>query len=92
MKKIVKWLLNVLKTIWFMIPKYVLYILTLAFIGAGITKWITHDRYDSQYYTQLVGAIIGFGLLLCVILFVWIRQGYWWITKKGDYASKNKKG
>lgn len=87
MKKFGSWLLKAVKTIWFMIPKYVLAIVLLAFAGLGITKLLTPD----PYYSQLVFAIILFGLIICVILFVWIRQGYWWITKKGDYASKNKK-
>lgn len=85
MKKIGNWILKGLKTIWFMIPKYLLIILILAFGGGYITKWITHD----PYLTQLVGAIIGFGLLLCVILYVLFRNIIRWIKKKNKHENKN---
>lgn len=71
MKKIGKWLLNILKTIWYMIPKYVLYIVVLAFAGLGITKLFTQD----PYYSQLVFVVILFGLILSLILYVGIRNG-----------------
>jgi len=77
MKKIGNWILNGLKTIWFMIPKYVLIIVALAFAGLGITKIFTPD----PYYSQLVFVIILFGLILYVILYVAIRNGIRWVKR-----------
>ena len=37
-----------------------------------------------------VGVFTGFGIVLAVILFVFGRQGYWWLTKKGDYNNRNE--
>ena len=83
MKKILKWLWDGIKRIlYFMfVPVWYVWVaLILATIGWYITKWTTNDPYTSN----TVAAIIGFGLLLCVILYVWVRQFYWWLTGTGD--------
>lgn len=35
-------------------------------------------------------AVIGL-LTILIVLFVWLRQLWWFITKTGDYENKNKK-
>jgi len=77
MKNLGKKILNVLKTIWYLIPKYVLYIVVLAFAGLGITKLFTTD----PHYSQLVFVVILFGLILSLIFYVGIRNGIRWIKK-----------
>jgi len=87
MKKILNWVWSGIKYLWAIFPKYLLYIIILAVLGAVIAKWITGD----DYYRDKVGAIIGFGLLGCVIGYVWLRQLWWWFTKTGDYAENSDK-
>jgi uncharacterized membrane protein YeaQ/YmgE (transglycosylase-associated protein family) len=87
MKKVLKWIWEGIKWFWYTFPKYVLYIIILALIGGYFTKWITHNK----YYFNKVFIIILFGLVGCVIGFIWLRQLYWWITKTGDFKKKNIK-
>jgi hypothetical protein len=37
----------------------------------------------------LVGFLTLMGLGAAAILFVWLRQFWWWITSTGDYKKKN---
>jgi len=44
------------------------------------------------FKSTAIGIFTFFGIFLGYVLFIWIRQIYWKITKKGDYGNKNKKG
>jgi hypothetical protein len=78
MKKIFNWIWNSIKFIWYTFPKYVIYAIILAFLGGLTARLITHDT----YYQNMVAAIIFFGILGCVILYVWGKQLWEWFTSK----------
>jgi len=78
MKKILNWLKNAFLYLWESIPKVWICIFILSTIGCFL-------------FSVEIGIIALFVLAAGYILFAWLRQLWWWITKTGDYETKNKK-
>lgn len=36
-----------------------------------------------------IGILTGFGIVAAFAIFLWLRQAWWWIMKKGDYEKNN---
>lgn len=67
--------MTVIMSTWWAIAAIILGLGTM-----GITYLITNDRgLASRNF-----AIVFFGLALCVILYVWLRQIWWFISGTGD--------
>ena len=73
-----------IKSFWKTFPKFYLIIILSSIVGGLITYLITDDRHSSIF----VSSFILIGLFLIVILYVWLRQIYWFITGKGDYKGR----
>jgi hypothetical protein len=67
------------------VPVMVAGVVAVAFLVYFIARWA------GAYAPQIWGAGVVFGTFAAVSLFVWIRQIYWKITKKGDYEEFPKK-
>ena len=67
------------------VPFYVLCIVAFSFIVFFIAQWA------GAYSPTAWGVFTTIGIFGAVIAFVWGRQIYWRITKKGDYEHLNKK-
>lgn len=75
--------MKILNRIWSVLKKFFLgtyYVWVAAFIAVIVGLiWGTQ-----------VGVFTGLGIVLVVILFIFGRQGWWWITKTGDYKNRNE--
>jgi len=67
-------------------PIYVAMVVAFGFLVGLIAHWC------GAYSPTAWGVFTLIGIFLAVILFVWGRQIYWRITKKGDYEDYGKKG
>ncbi len=67
------------------VPISVAGVVALSFIIYFIAKWA------GAYSPTAWGVFTTIGIFGAVIAFVWGRQIYWRITKKGDYEHLNKK-
>lgn len=76
---------NIVKIIMGLLPPALFWAILSALVG-GLVMWLIN------FASFPVGALLtGIAFYLCVTLYVFGRQAYWFITKTGDYSTVKKK-
>jgi hypothetical protein len=64
------------------VPIYIVILVAFGFLVSLISKWL------GAYSPQAWGFFSAGGVLLGVIIFVWLRQIWWFVSGKGDYQGR----
>jgi hypothetical protein len=61
-------------------------LIVLGIIATFIIKFTTHTEEPYKIPLFVIG---GWGVF--VVLYTWVRELWWWITKTGDHAKKEER-
>ena len=79
MKKVFTWIWDRIKWVLTSIPLYISLSLLISII-IGLVTW-----------NVVYGFFAMIGIVILIIIFIFGRQLWWWITKTGDYENSDKK-
>ena len=65
------------------VPLYVAILVAFGVLVGFIAKWL------GAYSPQAWGFFSAGGILFAFIIFIWLRQAWWFVSGTGDYEGRN---